>query len=193
MAKEKQLILEDNSFIFKKERFQYSDIHSLGFVYIQTQKGLTQGAGGIDHNAMLDIYIHSKEKHLSIETGHQGFTFYGPSFHKKSSESLVKKYNELAFRTFDQRLKPYLNSLEKFGYFNYNEKKIFKNGDIVDKDWTKNLLTHAPWLRQPFSIFYEFKKPGFFSRKKKYTIYTTKDEDVFLAILKHKFHLSWKR
>ena len=189
MAKEKQFILENDGFLLKKERYPYTDVRSLGFVYLQTQKNF--GASGVDHNVMLDIHLHSKSQHLSVTSGPQALTWYGATFGKKSSELLIAKYSELCSRTFQQRLRPYLNSLDTFGFFIYDEKKIFKNGDVVAKKWTKNLSSDKPWLRAPFQIFCEDEKKRFLARKKRYEIHTSRDQDVFFALLKTLFHLSW--
>ena len=73
----------------------------------------------------------------------------------------------------------------------YDGKKFFNNGDVVSDKWKINLLTDKPWLKTPFSIYYEKKAPGIFRSGIHYKIETTMDSDAFFSILEHTYNMKW--
>lgn len=191
MAKEKHFFLDNDAFFVKGERFSYKDVTETEFYYVQTQKRLNLGASGIDHNVEIKLFLNSRSKPIKIKTGPQYITLHGLSFGKESTESVISKFNEISSRTFNQRVEKYLQSLDQYGYFFYDGKKIFLNGDVVSEKWKANFYQDKPWLKSPFVVFYE-KRPGRLLRSSiRYEIQTLRDSDVFFALMNRFYKMSW--
>jgi len=85
-----------------------------------------------------------------------------------------------------------LTRLRNDGFFIYDGKKIFRNGDLVADKWKFNLLSDRPILKSPFVVFHEKKRErAIFKKTEKYEIHTTLDADVFFSILASIFNLKW--
>ena len=192
MAKEKYLVLDNDGFLVKEERFKYDQVTATEFYYVQTQKRQNFGAAGIDHNVSIAIYVDSQPKPIRVNTGPKFFTLYGFSLGQDSTESVIAKFNEISKRTFARRADKYLGALAEHNYFDYDGKRILKDGDIQSDKWTASFRRDAPWLKRPFSIYYEKKPGGFFRSALKYEINTLRDSDVFFTLLAKLFGLSWR-
>lgn len=191
MSNEKYLELDNDAFFVKGDRYNYSDITEIEFYYVQTQKKMNLFNSGIDYNVDVKIFINSQAKPLKINAGPKYFTLYGPSFGKESSESLIAKINEISIRSYGQRILKYLNSLEKYGYFYYDNKKFFLNGDIKSEKWEANFNKDKPWLKSPFLIFHEKKPAGLFKSAVRYEVNTLKDQDIYFSLMRELFSMSW--
>ena len=127
MPNEKYLILDNDGFFVKDERFSYEDVESIYFDHTQTQKTINFTASGIDHSVVVKLYVKGRTKPLVLEAGPQWFSVHGFSLGKKASDMLISKVDEIRQRTFNQRADRYMKSLRENGYFVYNGKKIYEN------------------------------------------------------------------
>ncbi len=119
----------------------------------------------------LQIYIEGIAKPITIQNS-LGLIF--------TTSRLKKIYEKLVEKTFQKRVKSYLNQIESRGFFEYGGARFFPSGDILINDWKINLGTAKIWL-EPFNLV--LKNPtGLFSGKRR--ISTDIDQDVFLALLK---------
>ncbi len=189
MAIEKHFILDNDGFFIKEERFHYKDVDATYFYYVQTQKAINFAAAGVDNSVTIKIYLKTRAKPITINAGPQYFSLPYFSLGRKPTELLIAKFNEISRLTFNQRAEKYLKSMQEKGYFLYDGKKFFKDGDVVSDKWQANFYTDKPWLKRPFFIFHEKKTPLFFS--KYYQFETTMDTDVLFWLLERMYNLRW--
>ncbi|MEO3472791.1 hypothetical protein AAFN86_13055 [Roseomonas sp. CAU 1739] len=192
MAKQSVLTLDNNGFFYKNDHFSYDEINYLYFYYVQVQKTMNFVASGIDHEIDAKIYIKGRSSPLEIKTGPRFLSFHGFSFGEKSSQSLIAKWNELCRMTFKNRAEKYLQSWHEFGYFNYDEKKFFKNGDISSHSWTFNIYRDGPLLKSPFLLFIEITKGNWLFSAKRREIRTLIDSDVLFSMLASFYKKHWR-
>jgi hypothetical protein len=117
-----------------------------------------------------------------------------PDYGKKQAETVIEKFQQLCTTTYRQRLMRYVDALEKNGFFMYDGKKIYRNGDVVGDGWKFNFLTDRTEIHKaPFSVFHETKKKGtFFTKTIKHDIHAIADRDVFFSLLAHLYNLKWE-
>jgi len=119
----------------------------------------------------LRIYIQGAKKPITVQNN-IGLIF--------TTSTLKKIYARLVEKTFQLRIKSYLNQMESKGFFEYGGAKFFPAGDVLLKNHKINLHTAKLWL-EPFEFV--LKEPtSVFARKQR--ISTDIDQDVFLALLK---------
>lgn len=187
--REKHLVIDNDHFFAKEQRYPISSIEKVYFYYVQTQKSVNFAAAGIDHDVIVRLYLSGKTEPIIFNSlGHFRFGNAG----KKASESLIAKFNYLCSQTFRNRQSKYLTHLHDDGFFIYDGKRIYQNGDVIAGQWKFNLRNDRPILKSPFVIFYERKKEGgIFRKKEKCEIQTRFDSDVFFSILANTFGLKW--
>jgi hypothetical protein len=188
-VREKHLIVDNDHFFAKENRYRISDIEKVYFYYVQTQKTVNFTAAGIDHDVTVRLYVAGKSEPITVNSlGHFRFGIAG----KKASESLIAKFNYLCSRTFFDRQTRYLSHLNDDGFFIYDGKRICHNGDVIADQWHFNLQRDRPILKSPFVIFYERKREErFFRKTEKCEINTRFDADAFFSILAKTFGLKW--
>ena len=192
MPKESDLIIRTSGFTINEGRFDDGDITNLYLYYVNTKKSMNLIPSGNDHSAVLKIGINGMQKPINIEAGAKYFYLHGLSMGKNSSESLLAKYEQLAKRTFMQRAEKYARYMRDFGYFKYDDKRIYANGDVTNDIWKANFGVDKPWLKRPFQIFHEKKAPSFLRSGTVYAIETTTDSDVFFSIMSSLYGMRWK-
>jgi hypothetical protein len=187
--REKHLILDNDYFFAKEQRYPVNAIDSLYFYYVQTQKTVNFTAAGIDHDVTVRIYLAETSAPLEFNSlGHLRLGNAG----KKASESLIAKFDYLCSRTYLRRQSRQLVHLRDDGFFLYDGKRICSNGDVISDRWQFNLRSDRPILRSPFIIFYERKREGgIFRKTERCEIRTRFDSDVFFSILSEMFGLKW--
>lgn len=164
--REKHLVLENDCFLAKQHRYRIEDIERVYFHYVQTQKTVNFAAAGIDHDVVVRLYLADQSEPIVVKSlGHLRFGNAG----KKASEALIAKFHYLCSRTYLKRKSRYLTQLGNDGFFMYDGKKIFRNGDVVSDRWKFNLLTDRPILKSPFVIFHEKKREGGIFKKQRST------------------------
>jgi hypothetical protein len=188
-VREKHLLIDNDHFFAKEQRYPISSIDKIYFYYVQTQKSVNFAAAGIDHDVIVRLYLAGKSEPITFNSlGHFRFGNAG----KKASEILIAKLNHLCSATFKTRLSKYLTHLHDSGFFTYDSKRIYQNGDVIADHWQFNLRTDRPILRSPFLIFHERKKEGgIFRKTEKCEVETRFDSDVFFSILATTFGLRW--
>lgn len=185
--RQKYLIIDNDFFFAKEQRYRIITIDKVYFFYVQTQKTINFVAAGIDYDVIVGLYLIDKPGPLVFRSR---ALFSGSG--KRSSEALIAKFNYLCSRTYLLRKSRYLAHLVNDGFFTYDGKRIYDNGDVVSERWKFNLRNDRPILRSPFVIFYERKRDGgVFRRAEKCEIQTRFDSDVFFGILADTFQLKW--
>lgn len=77
------------------------------------------------------------------------------------------------------------------GFFVYDGKRIFKNGDVEYPDRRINLRSDIPLKRHPFLLYHEIRPRGWIRNGDMRFIATEVDEDVFMTILRHLYGITF--
>jgi hypothetical protein len=73
-VREKRLVLDNEYFFAKQQRYRIEDIERLYFYYVQTQKTVNFTAAGIDHDVVLRLYLKGQAEPISVNSlGHFRF------------------------------------------------------------------------------------------------------------------------
>ena len=147
--------------------YSYADVIHLGRYAQRTSVNFLP----MENYVRIKIYLRNNSKPITIANS---FGLIG------TAGKIKKAYELLVEKTFQLRIKSYLEQIDTAGFFEYSGAKFFASGDVLIKNEKINLRTAKMWL-EPFNII--LKEPtGLFARKRK--ISTDIDQDVFLALLK---------
>src|SRR5262245_3498171 len=192
VPQERQLTLNDTGFFLGKRRYSYFDVEHISFYHAVTQKTLNYAKAGVDHSIKVKLYIKNLRDPLVITAGPQYPTLLGFNFGEEASNSLIDKISEIQKRTFEQRLGPYLLSIQQSGYFFYDGKKIETNGDVHHPRRVVNLRGEGVRLwKYPFQLVQKVKGGGVLGINKNYYFDTKVDTDVFFFLLDKLFDARW--
>ena len=184
MAHEKHLIIDDNGFYLKNEYYQFKDVTKISYYHEEIHKRVNFFVkAGIDHEVTVWIYLLNNSKPLRISSTAIISTVGMPGFNGggKTSDSLLSKFAILAKNTYEFRVKKYIDYIEKYNYFLYDNKKFYMNGDVEFKNIRANLIHDKTWGKAPFELYYE-NKTGLFS-KDRISVSTLEDRDIFELLI----------
>jgi hypothetical protein len=114
-------------------------------------------------------------------------------------ERIQEIYNLVSAKTFENRLKKYLDQLKSFGYFEYASWRFYPDQKKVINTETQRAYSSqtSKFMRSYGFIEVISEADGLGARlsqkvKGQIGITTLHDTDVFFALLKHQFNLTWK-
>lgn len=197
-AKANKISLDSEGFTFKEEFFEYARVISLYYYYEVTTHQLAFGGDlGKDHFSRIEILLDGREKPVQIRSD-IALTYLGMDSTESSAKQVQQLYSDLREKTVGHRLGRYLEMLDRYGYFIYDQKKFYPDGRVIDpKMGELNLKTDGPIYREPFRIYYErektpLQKLAHLWTDQEYNISTFYDPDVFFYLLKQLYGLGWE-
>ncbi|MCI5115544.1 MAG: hypothetical protein D3921_14005 [Candidatus Electrothrix sp. AW1] len=147
-------------------------------------------------------FTHSISVIFSMKTGENVQLTEQPTFFSNSKLSKVERiqeiFNVISEKTFKNRLQKYLIQLENQGYFEYSGWHFDpEHSKIINTKTKRAYLINEVKLMKSYGFIEVVESNGIGSKirrniKGKVGINTLGDGDVFFALLKHLFGLSWR-
>lgn len=188
-----RIMIYPSSFSYKNEMFDISEIQHISFYWEKYFSGIKYAR--CPEGARMKMLIQTRRSSQKISSG------VSTSYRHEAIEysKFINGYKYLASITFTQRYNSYVDELNRNGYFRYDNKKIYKNGNvewrIIKLNFEKNRVFKGPFILVIDSgkNFIEkwkwnFRHP-FLPRN--ITINTKIDQDVFYELLKNVFKIHW--
>lgn len=184
-----------SSFSYKNEIFNISEIQHISFYWEKTfSQGFKTARGS--EGAKMKMSIQTRRSSKNVSSAVSTFVRHEASKFNK----FYNGYKYLASITFTQRYNSYIDELNRIGYFNYDNKKIFKNGNVEWKIIKLNLVQNKI-LKSPFTLEIKSGKNIIDTWKWNFrhpllprdiTIKTEMDNDVFYELLKNTYGIVFK-
>jgi hypothetical protein len=184
-----------SSFSFKDAIYNISEIQHISFYWEKTfSQGFKFARGQEGARMKMSIQTRRSPKNISSSVS----TLYRHDATK--FDSFFNGYKHLASTTFAQRYNSYVEELNRNGYFNYDNKKIFKNGNVewraIKLNLNKNEVGKGPFffvIKSGKNLLetwkWNFRHPLL---PRDITIKTEMDQDVFFELLKNIFGITFK-
>ncbi len=188
-----KLTVETDGFIWKQRRYSFNDILHIYFLW---EQGYAKFVGAPKKHKMkagADMYIELELVNTKQNISTKSFTWFSHESGKQSD--FYTGYIFLANKTFVNRYNHYVEEIKNKGYFTYLNIRFYKDGKFVTDKYENNIFNHRIY-KKPFELYLESKdKPkGLWNKlKAKYTSIPTQcDQDVFYALMKQVYGISWK-
>lgn len=184
-----------DSFYFENKVYSISEIQHISFSWVKSFTGSIGPIKG-DAGANMEMSIALKQSPVSISSRVSTYSRHDDI----KFDKFLAGYKYLASTSFDQRYSLYVDELNKNGFINYDNKKIFKNGNVQWLGIELNIYKHNV-LKGPFSLEIIYTTSAIEKFKwtirhpllpPNITIKTEMDQDVLFVILKNIFGISWK-
>ena len=159
---------------YKRRSYPYSTVVHLGRFAIRSYLNFIP----LGYYLRIRIYIESIKKPITL---HNSVGLIG------TTSRLREIYEMLVEKTFQTRIKNYLEKINSRGYFEYGGAVFYPSGEVTINNKRLNLHT-AKLCSEPFKFILKEPK-GFLGRK--HRISTDVDQDVFLALLKEIYGISF--
>ena len=187
-----------DGFNYRGECFQFDDITNLTRYKVNIET--TVVATGIDYTDEISIVIVVKDGRKLIVSEQSTM------FHTSDTEIVAKidrMYDALRVTTFEIRLEPFINQINKFGVFHWfgwefstkdqtikliKKNKIYSISDVTFRRSYGNIVVAQ--RNTTTSLFVKFMR-YFFGTNQPESLYTLQDEDVLLYLLKEYFKVYW--
>src|SRR4030042_3764816 len=137
----KKLSIFENWFHYGRQQYSFADIDCLEFYYVAANVRVNFVPAGTDYEAHLKIILTGDRG--TIKADYNGsITKWPLAAAKAKAERVYVVYAEVAKRSFDQRMRKYVNSLKDYGYFMYDGAKFYLDGKVPSGKKEANLKVH---------------------------------------------------
>ena len=195
MAKLEDFVLTNDGFAFRGRQYLDNDVAhiSLDLVHADVRAGFVS-TGGVDL-ARLEIRLADGEN-ITV-TSKSGFAPLALYFRDKPEERMGVRqaYETLAARTFKTRLNPFIEQVQRLGYFEYNKARFYPDGRLFIKGKQLN-AADIQWSRTATYVYANPKKPTLADKLTKGWdggphFYVDTDHDVLFFLLHKFFGIKW--
>ena len=195
MANLSHFILHADGFEYRGDFISDNDIKHLSIQHWETHYRTNFIHDGTTNEVELVIELTSKKKiKIKSKSGFAPTAFY---LWDRPNDRLAidQAYKALASRTFNNRIAPYILSMDTHGFFEYGECTFYKSGDVL-LNGNRFPLDSVSLTKNSFYIFFEKKNPGFIDKLSKGWsgsphVSLSYDQDVFFALLNHYYNVRW--
>ena len=180
-----------SSFSYKNEMFDIGEIQHISFYWEKSFSGFKHLR--YPEGAIMKMSIQTRRSSQKISSKVSTLSRHeGPEYSK-----FINGHKHLASVTFTQRYNSYVDELNRNGYFRYDNKKIFKNGNVEWRIIKLNLFKNRAF-KGPFVFVIDSGKNFIETWKWNFrhpflprdiTINTEMDQDVFFELLKNLFKI----
>lgn len=179
------ILVYPDGFVYDKEFFELKEIKLITFFWLEKFRqgfGFTLKPGvSLEMSILLNNSNDIIESKISTFSRHDSVKF----------DTFYNAYKYLAASTFKQRYDAYIEEIKKNGFFIYDHKNFYENGNV---NWLGRELNlnNCNVFRNPFSLEINFEGQLEGKLIHKITVETDDDQDVFFELLKNVYRITFK-
>jgi hypothetical protein len=155
----------------------FDKIRHVKLHYQVTHKSVNFARSGADHNVKVELTVDGEQRPLRIRAGPLLAPTIG-TYGEGDSAVLLSDYKRICSESFETRCAHYVQEIRRDGFFSYDGKRFYMDGDVPFSDGSINLRTMAV-MRDPFALECGHRR-----------IHTGVDTDIFFWLLERLFGIA---
>lgn len=201
IPKAKTIELEQSGIVCDGKHYKFEDVVSISYYYVVRRHSINLLPTGSEHILTTIVHLRNADA-IFLQPRLYVASISFPSAKRHIEEQVAETQNKvftLMQATFAQRARSFVNMMDGFGYFVYDNKRFLSNGTIEFGEAGTRVFRIGggdKLCKRDFEIFSE--RDTFFGNivdklsKSQLRISTMTDPDVFFVLMERYFGLRWK-